>query len=70
MVEKGRWRNLFDEHHQDRRVDPAGLGRRGFEPFTVQDLILAPQVIRVCGNPNENQLFPILTQWVKIHARF
>ena len=25
---------------------PAGSRRRGFEPFTVQDLILAPQVIR------------------------
>ena len=25
---------------------PAGSRRRGFEPFTVQDLLLAPQVIR------------------------
>src|SRR3954451_15507179 len=28
---------------------PPGSRRRGFEPFTVQDLILAPQVIRFRG---------------------
>jgi hypothetical protein len=27
---------------------PEGSRRRGFEPFTMQDLILAPQVIRFC----------------------